>query len=192
MVTISKIRIMPTVILTLVLVFTVTSIILSSSNLVASPSPVSAQTVSSPLQTEQVKVTRDISAPIDQIWSIVSNVDEEAKYWSIIKDIKNINKTDNMIDREVTIGVGPQDTKTRQVVTLHPDQKLIQTNITEGPVIGTRLLTLSSASDTNATKVGIVWDLDMSNIPVFARGLAKDNFVRATEGAFGKMELAVK
>lgn len=80
MVTISKIRIMPTVILTLVLVFTVTSIILSSSNLVASPSPVSAQTVSSPLQTEQVKVTRDISAPIDQIWSIVSNVDEEAKY----------------------------------------------------------------------------------------------------------------
>ena len=99
MVTISKIRIMPTVILTLVLVFTVTSIILSSSNLVASPSPVSAQTVSSPLQTEQVKVTRDISAPIDQIWSIVSNVDEEAKYWSIIKVIKYINKTDHMIDR---------------------------------------------------------------------------------------------
>ena len=191
MVTISKIRIMPTVILTLVLVFTVTSIILSSSNLVASPSPVSAQTVSSPLQTEQVKVTRDISAPIDQIWSIVSNVDEEAKYWSIIKDIKNINKTDNMIDREVTIGVGPQDTKTRQVVTLRPDQKLIQTNIIEGPVIGTRLLTLSSASYTNATKVDIVWDLDMSNIPVFA-GFAKDNFVRATEEALGKMELAVK
>ena len=80
MVTISKIRIMSTVILTLVLVFTVTSIILSSSNLVATPSPVSAQTVSSTLQTEQVKYNRDISEPIYQIWRIVSNVDEEAKY----------------------------------------------------------------------------------------------------------------
>ena len=29
-----------------------------------------------------------------------------------------------MVDREVTIGVGPQDTKTRQLVTLHPDQKV--------------------------------------------------------------------
>ena len=83
-----------------------------------------------------------MSAPIDQVWNIVSNVDEETKYWPIIKDIKNINKTDNMVDREVTIGVGPQDTKTRQFVTLSPDQKLIQTNITEGPVTGSRVLTL--------------------------------------------------
>ena len=115
-----------------------------------------AQNISSSLLTEQVKVTREISAPIDQIWNIVSNVDEETRYWPIIKDIKNINKTDNMVDREVTIGVGPQDTKTRQFVTLHPDQKLIQPNITEGHVIGTRLLTLNSISDTNATRIDVV------------------------------------
>ena len=41
----------------------------------------------SPLLIDQVKVTREISAPIDKIWSIVSNVDEETKYWPIIKDI---------------------------------------------------------------------------------------------------------
>ena len=55
----------------------------------------------------------------------------------MIGEIKNINQTDNLVDREVTIGIGPEDTKIRQFVTLHPDQKLIQTNITEGPVIGT-------------------------------------------------------
>lgn len=70
-----------------------------------------AQNISSSLLTDQVKVTREISASIDQIWNIVSNVDEETRYWPIIKDIKNINKTDNMVDREATIGVGPQDTK---------------------------------------------------------------------------------
>ena len=189
MVTTSMTRATLTVVLTIVSVLTGTSTILTDSNVVL---PVSAQNVSSPLLTEQVKVTREISAPIDQIWSIVSNVDEETKYWPIIKDIKNINKTDYMVDREVMIGVGPQDTKTRQFVTLDPDKKLIQTNITEGPVIGTRLLTLNSISDTNAIRVDVVWDLDMNNIPVFARGFAKDNFMKTTEEALGKIEQAVK
>ena len=106
-----------------------------------------AQNISSSLLTEQVKVTREISAPIDQIWNIVSNVDEETRYWPIIKDIKNINKIDNMVDREVTIGVGPQDTKTHQFVTLHTDHMEVMTVSPEGPVIGTRLLTLNPISD---------------------------------------------
>ena len=177
------------VVLSIVSVFTVTSMILTSNSVA---SLVLAQSVSSSLLTEQVKVTHEISAPIDQIWNIVSNVDEESRYWPIIKDIKNINKTDNLVDREVTIGVGLQDTKTRQFVTLHPDQKLIQTNITEGPVIGTRLLTLNPISDTNATRIDVVWDLDMNKIPVFARGFANDNFMKATEDALSKIELTVK
>jgi len=189
MVTASMTRAIFMVVLLLVSVFTVTSMILTSNSVV----PLAlAQNISSSLLTEQIKVTRDISAPIDQIWNIVSNVDEETRYWPIIKDIKNINKTDNMVDREVTIGVGPQDTKTRQFVTLHPDQKLIQTNITEGPVIGTRLLTLNPISATNATRVNVVWDLDMNKIPVFARGFAKDNFMKATEDALSKIEQTVK
>jgi ribosome-associated toxin RatA of RatAB toxin-antitoxin module len=182
-------RAISTVVLTIISVFTVPSMILTSSSVA---SPVSAQSVSSSLLTEQVKVTREISAPINQVWNIVSNVDEETKYWPIIKDIKNINKTANMVDREVTIGVGPQDTKTRQFVTLNPDQKLIHTNITEGPVIGTRLLTLNPISDTNATRVNVVWDLDVNNIPVFARGFAKDNFMKTTEEALDKIAQAVK
>jgi ribosome-associated toxin RatA of RatAB toxin-antitoxin module len=164
-------------------VFAIPSMILTSS-VVAS---VSAQSAASPLFTEQIKVTREMSVPIDQVWNIVSNVDEETKYWSIIKDIKNINMTDNMVDREVTIGVGPQDTKTRQFVTLSLDQKLIQTNITEGPVTGSRVLTLNSISDSNATRVDVVWDLDLNNIPVFARGFTKDNFMKTTEEALDKI-----
>jgi ribosome-associated toxin RatA of RatAB toxin-antitoxin module len=185
MVTASMTRAIFMVVLSIVSVFTVTSMILTSNSVV----PLAlAQNISSPLLTEQIKVTRDISGPIDQIWNIVSNVDEETRYWPIINEIKNINKTDNMVDREVTIGVGPQDTKTRQFVTPHPDQKLIQPNITEGPVIGTRLLTLNPISDTNATRVDVVWDLDMNKIPVFA----KDNFMKATEDALSKIEQTVK
>jgi hypothetical protein len=103
MVTTPMTRAMFTVVMTIVSVFAIPSMILTS-GVVAS---VSAQSASSPLLAEQIKVSREISAPIDQVWNIVSNIDEETKYWPIIKDIKNINKTNNMVDREVTIGVGP-------------------------------------------------------------------------------------
>jgi hypothetical protein len=53
-------------------VFTATSIILTSSNVAPQ---VSAHSISSSLLTEQVKITREISALIEQIWNIASNVD---------------------------------------------------------------------------------------------------------------------
>ena len=62
---------------------------------------------------EEIKVSREISAPIDQVWNIVSDIDNDTKYWSTFKAIKNINETGNVIEREVTLLAGPQgDTKT--------------------------------------------------------------------------------
>jgi hypothetical protein len=53
-----------TVVLTIVSVFTATSMILTNSNVAPQ---VSARSISSSLPTGQVKVTREISAPIDQM-----------------------------------------------------------------------------------------------------------------------------
>ncbi len=64
---------------------------------------------------EEIKVSREISAPVDQVWNIVSDVDNETQYWPTTKNIKNINKTDNIIEREVTITAGPQYAKTHQI-----------------------------------------------------------------------------
>ena len=96
---------------------------------------------------EEIKVSREVSAPVDQVWNIVSDVDNETQYWPIFKTIKNINKTDNIIEREVIVKAGPQDAKTHQFVTVNPEQMLIQTNITEGPVTGSRVISLTPLSD---------------------------------------------
>jgi uncharacterized protein YndB with AHSA1/START domain len=103
---------------------------------------------------EEIKVSREISAPADQVWNIVSDVDDETKYWPTYKTIKNINKTDNIIEREVIVKAGPKDAKTHQFVTVNPEQMLIQTNITEGPVTGSRVISLTPLSD-NKTKVDV-------------------------------------
>jgi uncharacterized protein YndB with AHSA1/START domain len=138
---------------------------------------------------EEIKASREISSPIDQVWNVVSDIDNEAKYWSTFKGIKNIstatiNTTATTTEREVTIEAGPLgETITHQFVTVNPEQFVIETNITEGPVTGTRTLTLSHPSITNATRIDVIWNVDLSGIPFFGRGFAKDGILRTTEEA---------
>ncbi len=138
---------------------------------------------------EEIKASREISSPVDQVWNVVSDIDNEAKYWSTFKGIKNIstatiNMTANTTEREVTIEAGPLgETVTHQFVTVNPEQFVIETNITEGPVTGTRTLTLSPSSITNATRIDVLWNVDLSGIPFFGRGFAKDGILRTTEEA---------
>jgi uncharacterized protein YndB with AHSA1/START domain len=148
---------------------------------------------------EEIKASREISAPIDQVWNIVSDVDNETKYWPTVKTIKNINTTAinmtaNTTEREVTLVVGPQgETITHQFVTVNPEQFVVETNITEGPVTGTRVLTLSpSPNNTNATKIDVIWNVDLSGIPIFGRGFAKDGIMRTTEEALSNIAAEVE
>ena len=148
---------------------------------------------------EEIRAGREISAPIDQVWSIVSNIDNETKYWSTFKAIKNINTTAinmtaNTTEREVTLVVGPQgETVTHQFVTVNPEQFVVQTNITEGPVTGIRTLTLSpSSSNANATRIDVFWNVDMSGVPIFGRGFAKDGIMRTTEEALSRIAAEVE
>jgi uncharacterized protein YndB with AHSA1/START domain len=147
---------------------------------------------------EEIKASREVSAPIDQVWNVVSDVDNETKYWSTFKAIKNINKTAinmtaNTTEREVTLAAGPLgETITHQFVTVNSEQFVVQTNITEGPVTGTRLLTLSPSSNSNATKIDVLWNVDLSGIPIFGRGFAKDGIMRTTEEALSNIAAEVE
>lgn len=148
---------------------------------------------------EEIKASREVSAPIAQVWSVVSDVDNETKYWSTFKAIRNINMTAinmtaNTTEREVTLVAGPQgETITHQFVTVNSEQFVVETNITEGPVTGIRVLTLSpSSSNTNATKIDVFWNVDLSGIPIFGRGFAKDGIMRTTEEALSNIAAEVE
>jgi len=147
---------------------------------------------------EEIKASREISAPIDQVWNVISDIDNETKYWSTFKAIKNINMTAfnmtaNTTEREVTIVTGPLgETVTHQFVTVNPEQFVVETNITEGPVTGNRILTLSPSSNANATRIDVFWNVDMSGIPIFGRGFAKDGIMRTTEEALSNIAAEVE
>lgn len=147
---------------------------------------------------EEIKVSREIYAPADQVWNVVSDIDNETKYWSTFRAIKNINMTAinmtaNTTERQVTLATGPfGETITHQFVTVNPEKFVVETNITQGPVTGTRTLTLSpSSSNSNATKIDVFWNVDMSGIPIFGRGFAKDGIMRTTEEALNNIAAEV-
>jgi uncharacterized protein YndB with AHSA1/START domain len=147
---------------------------------------------------EEIKASREIPSRIDQVWNVVSDVDNETKYWSTFKAIKNINMTAinmtaNTTEREVTLVTGPLgETITHQFVTVNPEQFVVETNITEGPVTGTRTLALSPSSNANATRIDVFWNVDMSGIPTFGRGFAKDGIMRTTEEALSNIAAEVE
>lgn len=141
---------------------------------------------------EEIKVSREVSAPLDGVWNVVSDIDNEAKYWSIIKNIKNINKTDTITEREVTVQAGPGgDSRTHQIVTVDPNRFVVKMNITEGPITGSRLITLTPENDTT-TRVDVVWGIDLSGIPLLGKGFAKDNFQKTTENALSNIAAAAE
>ena len=134
---------------------------------------------------DQIHASREASGSVDRLWNIIANADDP-KYWSQIHAMKVIKRTGNMIEANTT--VGPFNAKGHVIMTLHPKQSVI-TNFTEGPVIGTRAVTLSPLSE-NKTKIDALWSIDMPGIPFFGRGFAKDNFIKTTEDALNRISQA--
>jgi hypothetical protein len=55
------------------------------------------------------------------------------------------------------------------------------------------VLTLSPSSENNTTtKIDATWKVDLSGIPVFGRGFARDGIMTTTEETFDKIAQAVE
>ena len=138
-----------------------------------------------------LNVTQEISAPADQVWRIIANVDNEPQYWSTFKEINNIKKTDNITEREVTISAGPQNNTSHQIVTVYPDEMKIQTNLTKGLITGSRILELEPLS-ANKSRLDVIWDIDLSGIPFIGRGFAENGIKQTTEEALQRIAQAAE
>ncbi len=144
-------------------------------------------------QTDTINATKIVNASKDKIWNIISNVDKNPDYWPI-SIVKNINKIDNTVEREVTVPAPPfMDNKAHQIITIIPEQFTIIENQTQGAVTGVKTISLLQAEDdANKTEVSIVWNLDMSKIPGLGKGFAKDGISKSVAGALNKIANASK
>lgn len=128
------------------------------------------------MATIEVKV--EINATKDMVWEIISDIDNEPKFWKGTKQVRNISKNDNVIHREVTIAF--RDQKCLQEVTIEPKRR-IDARFTKGIINGSKTMTLSAKDD--KTVLVTLWDMKLTGMMGMFTGMIKKHIKSGTEQA---------
>jgi hypothetical protein len=139
-------------------------------------------------QTDTINATKIVNTSKDRVWNIISDVDKNSDYWPI-SIVKNINKSNNTVEREVTVPAPPfMNNKAYQIITIIPEQYTVIENQTRGAVTGVKTISLlQTGTDVNRTEISVNWNLDMSKIPGIGKGFAKDGINNSVEEALNKI-----
>lgn len=126
----------------------------------------------------EIRASVEINAPLEKVWNLVSDLDNEPKFWKGTKEVRNISKEGNIVTREVTIAF--KDSKCLQTVTLYPKEK-IHAEFTKGIINGTK--TVSLQPEGNSTHLEAVWDIKLSGMMSMFTGMVKKHIQSGTEQA---------
>lgn len=125
-----------------------------------------------------IQASVNIKAPVEKIWNIVSNLDNEPKYWKGTKEIRNISIKGNTVNREIIIAF--RDQKCLQEVTLQPYEK-IQAIFTKGIIKGTKTINLKEKDA--SIQLETIWDIKLSGMMGMFTGMVKKHIKDGTEQA---------
>ena len=135
----------------------------------------------------EINVSVEINAPIDKVWDIVSDIDNEPKFWKGTTEIKKIKKNGDIVSREITIAF--RDQKCMQEVKLYPKEK-IETLFTKGVIDGTKNITLIAKDGKTILKAK--WDIKLTGIMGMFTGMIKKHIESGTEQALQKIKEEVE
>src|SRR5919206_2253613 len=131
-----------------------------------------------------IKVSREIPASLDKVWSIISDIDNEPRYWHGTKSVKNIHKDGNTIEREIVIAF--RESKCREIVILDP-KKSVKANITDGIMRGTEKNIIVNSNGADKTKIDVVWNLRISGFKKMFAMMIKKHIKQGTEDALTRI-----
>lgn len=126
----------------------------------------------------KIEVSTKIKSTADKVWDIISDIDNETKYWKGTKEIHNISKDGNKIKREVIIAF--RDSKCLQEVTLNPKEK-IEIVFTKGIIQGTKTINLKTLE--GEILLEAIWDVKLSGMMGMFTGMIKKHVKSGTEQA---------
>lgn len=131
----------------------------------------------------EIKVSVEIDAQTDKVWDIISDIDSEPKFWKGTKEIRNISKNGNIVNREITIAF--RDQKCMQEVKLQPKER-IETVFTKGIIDGTKIITL--AAKDGKTLLSVKWDIKLTGMMGMFTGMIKKHIESGTVQALQKIK----
>jgi len=126
----------------------------------------------------------DVNASIEKVWNIISDLDNEPKFWKGTKESRTISKDGNVIVREIIIAF--RDSKCMQKITLYPKEK-IYAEFTDGILKGSKTLNLKSKE--NSLWLEVEWDIKMTGLAGMFTGMIKRHVKGGTEQALELIKL---
>ncbi|HSB57523.1 MAG TPA: SRPBCC family protein [Nitrosopumilaceae archaeon] len=124
----------------------------------------------------EIKVRVQIDSPVEKVWNIISEIDNDRTFWKGLASIRNISREGNEITGEVTFGTS---NKCMQTVTLFPKEKR-STKWTGGIFAGTKDMVLTPVG--NGTQLEVLIRYDLSCMARFMSGkITKDLQFEADE-----------
>ena len=131
-----------------------------------------------------INSTIDINASIEKVWNIISDLDNEPKFWRGTKESRTISKDGNVVVREIIIAF--RDSKCMQKITLYPKEK-IYAEFTDGILKGSKTLNLKSKE--NSLWLEVEWDIKMTGLAGMFTGMIKRHVKGGTEQALELIKL---
>ena len=135
----------------------------------------------------EIKTSVIINSSQEKIWDVISDIDNEPKFWKGTKEVKNILKDGNHISREITIAF--RDQKCLQEVTIIPKES-IKAVFTKGVIVGEKILTLKNMD--NSCELEAVWDVKLSGKMGMFTGIIKKHIKSGTEQALQEIKKEVE
>jgi hypothetical protein len=117
----------------------------------------------------------------------MADLDKEPEFWHGTKSIKNVKKSENLVEREVVIAF--RNSVCKETVSLDP-MKSITTQITDGPIKGKKVVVLHSEGE-DLTIVDVEWDIKVSGIMSIFSGVVKKHILEGTEAALDRISRAI-
>ena len=135
----------------------------------------------------EIHASVDVSVTIDKVWDVISDLDNEPKFWKGTKEIRNISNSENKINREITIAF--RDQKCMQEVTIFPKQK-IEAKFTKGIIKGEKILNLKETED--GCSLEAVWKIKLSGMMGMFTGMITKHIQSGTEQALQAIKQEVE
>ena len=127
----------------------------------------------------EIKASVKINSTQEKIWDVISDIDNEPKFWKGTKEVRNISKDGNQVSREITIAF--RDQKCMQEVTIVP-KETIKAVFTKGVIVGEKTITLRDAVD-DSCELEAIWDVKLSGKMGLFTGIIKKHINSGTKQA---------
>ena len=135
-----------------------------------------------------IHASKEIVAPLEKVWDIVSDIDREPEFWHGTKSIKNVKKEGNIVEREVVIAF--RNSLCKEIVTIDP-KKSVNIKITDGPMRGTKNIVVNTIENNNKTIIDVEWNIKLSGFFGMFTEMVKKHILEGTEEALERISKTV-